>query len=205
MLRLYDSLLSGNSWKVRILLSRFNLAYERTTLDLTKGDTHRPEFRQISRFSRIPALTLEDGRTIIESAAILTYLAEGSDLLPSDSYLRAEVLGWLFFEQVDLQKAIAIPRVYLLHGRGEEKAVEIQQRHSDGYAALDHLENWIAPREWLVENRYTIADIAVFAYVSLASEGGYRMERYPGINSWLERVRSAEGWVPLIERHSAAP
>ena len=85
MLRLYDSLLSGNSWKVRILLSQLQLKYERVTLDLAIRDTHRPDFRKISRFSRIPALMIDDGRTIVESGAILTYLAEGTDLFPADS------------------------------------------------------------------------------------------------------------------------
>jgi glutathione S-transferase len=117
MLRLYDSLLSGNSWKVRILLSQLHLRYERVTLDLVRGDTHRPDFRKISRFSRIPALMIDDGRTIVESGAILTYLADGTDLLPADSYLRAEVFSWLFFEQADLQKAIAVSRVYHLRGQ----------------------------------------------------------------------------------------
>ena len=204
MLRLYDSLLSGNSWKVRILLSQLHLRYERVTLDLARGDTHRPDFRNISRFSRIPALMIDDGRTIVESGAILTYLAEGTDLLPADSYLRAEVLSWLFFEQADLQKAIAISRVYHLRGQAAQMTDEIRHRQNDGYAALDHLEDWIVSRKWLVENCYTIADIASFAYVSLASEGGYQMERYPGINAWLERVRSTDGWVPLLEHESVA-
>jgi glutathione S-transferase len=204
MLRLYDSLLSGNSWKVRILLSQLHLKYERVTLDLARGDTHRPDFRRISRFSRIPALMIEDGRTIVESGAILTYLAEGTDFLPADGYLRAEVLSWLFFEQADLQKAIAIPRVYHLRGQAEQMADEIRHRQNDGYAALDRLEDWIVSRKWLVENCYTIADIASFAYVSLASEGGYQMERYPGIYAWLERVRSTDGWVPLLEHEKVA-
>src|ERR1700738_2301610 len=139
MLRLYDSLLSGNSWKVRILLSQLHLRYERVTLDLARGDTPRPDFRKISRFSRIPALMIDDGRTIVESGAILTYLAEGTDLLPADSYLPVEVLSWLFFEQADLQKAIAISRVYHLRGQAAQRADEIRHRQNDGYAALDHL------------------------------------------------------------------
>jgi glutathione S-transferase len=206
MLRLYDSLLSGNSWKVRILLSQLHLGYERVTLDLAKGDTRRPDFCELSRFSRIPALTIEDGRTIIESAAILTFLAEGTDFLPSDSYMRAEISSWLFFEQADLQKAIAIPRVYHLRGQAEDddKADEILHRQRDGYAALDHLENWIVSRTWLVQDRYTIADIAVSAYVSLASQGGYRMDRYPGIDTWLKRVKLTDRWVPLLEQELVA-
>ena len=116
MLRLYDSRLSGNSWKVRILLSQLGLPYERVTLDIRKGDTHDPSFRRISRFARVPVLLLEDGRPIVESGAILVHLANGTPYLPEDPLLRADVLSWLFFEQADLQKNIATPRVLHLHG-----------------------------------------------------------------------------------------
>src|ERR1700761_4664163 len=107
MLRLYDSRLSGNSWKVRILLTQLGLPFERVTLDLAKGETADPAFRAKSRFARIPMLELEDGRTIVESAAIMLYLAEGSTLLPDDRFLRAEVTSWLTFEQADLLRALA--------------------------------------------------------------------------------------------------
>jgi len=198
MLRLYDSLLSGNCWKVRILLSQLTLKYERITLDLVRGDTQRPDFGKISRFSRVPTLELEDGRPIVESGAILMYLAEGTRFLPDDPYARTDVLSWLFFEQADLQKAIAFPRVYNLRGLASQMAAEIAYGQRNGYGALDKLENWIGNRNWLVGDGYTIADTAVFAYVSLATEGGYQMERYPGILRWLDNVRSTEGWVPLI-------
>lgn len=104
MLRLYDSRLSGNSWKVRILLSQLGLPYERVTLDIRKGETRDPAFRQISRFARVPVLLLEDGRPIVESGAILVHLADGTRYLPDDPHLRTEVMSWLFFEQADLQK-----------------------------------------------------------------------------------------------------
>src|ERR1700757_1002040 len=199
MFRLYDSLLSGNCWKARILLSQLNLKYERITLDLVRGDTQQTDFGKISRFARVPALVLEDGRPIVESGAILMHLAEGTRFLPHDSYARTEVLSWLFFEQADLQRAIAFPRVYNLRGLASEMADEIAYRQKDGYSALEKLENWIGNRNWLGGSDYTIADTAVFAYVSLAPEGGYQMERYPGILRWLDNVRSTEGWVPLIE------
>jgi len=199
MFRLYDSLLSGNCWKVRILLSQLNLKYERITLDLVRGDTQQPDFERISRFSRVPTLVLEDGRPIVESGAILMHLAEGTRFLPGDRHARTEVLSWLFFEQADLQKAIAFPRVYNLRGQASQMADEIAYRQKDGHTALQKLENWIGNRDWLVGNGYTIADTAVFAYVSLAAEGGYQMGRYPGILRWLDDVRSTDGWVPLIE------
>ncbi|NEU98634.1 glutathione S-transferase family protein [Bradyrhizobium uaiense] len=204
MLRLYDSLLSGNCWKARILLSQLNLEYERITLDLVRGDTQQPGFETISRFARVPVLVLEDGHPIVESGAILMHLAEGTRFLPVDLYERTEVLSWLFFEQADLQKAIAFPRVYNLRGQASQMKDEIAYRQKDGYGALQKLENWLGNRSWLVGNSYTIADTSVFAYVSLAAEGGYRMDRYPEILRWLDNVRSTEGWVPLIEKETTS-
>jgi len=198
MLRLYDSLFSGNCWKARILLSQLNLKYERITLDLVRGDNQQPDFTKISRFARVPTLVLADGHSIVESGAILMHLAEGTHFLPDDPYVRTEILSWLFFEQADLQKAIAVPRVYNLRGLASQMTEEITYRQEDGYDALDKLEGWVGNRNWLVGDGYTIADTAVFAYVSLAAEGGYQMERYPGILRWLDNVRSTEGWVPLI-------
>jgi glutathione S-transferase len=113
MLRLYDSRLSGNAWKVRILLTQLGIPFERVTLDLAKGAAAEPAFRAKSRFARVPVLELEDGRTIVESAAIMLYLAEGSSLLPDDRYLRAEVTSWLTFEQADLLRALALPHASL--------------------------------------------------------------------------------------------
>jgi glutathione S-transferase len=198
MLRLYDSRMSGNSWKIRILLSQLQLPYERVTLDIAQGETRTPAFRHISRFARVPVLELEDGRCIAESGAILAYLAEGTPLLPTDPWLRAEVLGWMFFEQADLQKPLALPRVYHLHGQATAKADEIAGLHQHGYAALAPLEAWVEDRDWLVGERYTLADLAVSVYVSLADQGGYDMARFGAIRRWTARVAAQPGWVPLL-------
>ena len=198
MLRLYDSRLSGNSWKVRILLNQLGLPYERVTLDLAKGETQQPEFRRISRFARVPVLQLESGQTIVESGAILLYLAQGTPYLPEEPFVRAQVTSWLFFEQADLQKAIAVPRVWHLRGLAGDRVQDIQRFHAEGYPALERLEEWLRARTWLVEERYTLADTAVVAYVSLASEGGYEMERFPAIREWIARVKAQAGWVALI-------
>ncbi|RYE45604.1 MAG: glutathione S-transferase family protein [Hyphomicrobiales bacterium] len=198
MLRLYDSRLSGNSWKIRILLSQLGMVYERITLDLQKGETREPAFLQISRFARVPVLVLDDGRPIVESGAILLHLAEGTPYLPDEPYLRAEIVGWLFFEQADLQKAIAIPRVLHLRGLAKEKQHDIDRYHADGYPSLEKLDHWLLGRTWLVSERYTIADLALSAYVSLAGQGGYDMVRFAGIRDWLARVHGQRGWVRLI-------
>ena len=172
MLRLYDSRLSGNAWKVRILLTQLDIPFERVTLDLAKGATNDPAFRAKSRFARVPVLELEDGRTIVESAAIMLYLAEGSSLLPDNRYLRAEVTSWLTFEQADLLRALALPRFYTMRGIADQMKSRIADFQEGAYVALAKLDQWLAIHDWLVDNRYTIADIGVFGYVAMAPEGG---------------------------------
>jgi glutathione S-transferase len=191
MLRLYDSRLSGNAWKVRILLTQLGIPFERVTLDLARGATSDPAFRAKSRFARVPVLELEDGRTIVESAAIMLYLA--------DRYLRAEVTSWLTFEQADLLRALALPRFYHMRGIADQMKGRIADFQEGAYVALAKVEDWLATHDWLVDNRYTIADIGMFGYVSMAGEGGYDMERFPAIRAWLARVKAQPGWVPLVE------
>jgi glutathione S-transferase len=203
MLRLYDSRLSGNAWKVRILLTQLGLPFERVTLDLAKGATSDPAFRAKSRFARVPVLELEDGRTIVESAAIMLYLAEGTRFLPDDRFLRAEVTSWLTFEQADLLRALALPRVYRLRGVADEMAGRIADFQEAAYPALGKVDAWLATHGWLVDERYTIADIGMFGYVSMAHQGGYEMQRFPAIDAWLARVRAQPGWVPLVEEATA--
>ncbi|WP_438754927.1 glutathione S-transferase family protein [Pararhizobium sp. O133] len=200
MLRLYDSRFSGNSWKIRILLNQLQRPFERLTLDLSAGEAKTESFIDLSRFARIPVLQLPDGRTIVESAAILLYLAEGTDYLFDDPYLSSQVAGWLFFEQGDLQKSIALARVYHLQGIADKMARRIDGLHADGYVGLEKLDRWLQKSEWLAGDRYTVADLAVFAYVSLAHEGNYQMERFQSIDRWLESVRSQPGWLGLFER-----
>jgi glutathione S-transferase len=199
MLRLYDSRLSGNAWKVRILLTQLGIPFERVTLDLAKGAASEPAFRAKSRFARVPVLELEDGRTIVESAAIMLYLGEGSPLLPDDRYLRAEVTSWLTFEQADLLRALALPRFYHMRGIAGEMADRIADFQEGAYVALAKLDNWLATHDWLVDNRYSIADIGMYGYVSMASQGGYDMTRFPSIAAWISRFQSQPGWVPLVQ------
>lgn len=199
MLRLYDTRLSGNAWKVRILLRQLDLPFERVTFDLAKGDHTTPGFRAKSRFARVPVLEFEDGRTIVESPAILLYLADGTRFLPDDRFLRADVASWLFFEQADLLRALAYPRVWTMRGMTEEKAAQIADFRETAYPALQKAEDWLAKSDWLVDARYTIADLNLFAYVALAHEGGYDMGRFPAIAAWLDRVRAQPGWCPLVE------
>jgi glutathione S-transferase len=113
-------------------------------------------------------------------------------------------MGWLFFEQADLQKAIAIPRVLHLHGLAQERRQDIDRLHVDGYAGLEKLDQWLLGRTWLVGENYTVADLALSAYVSLAGQGGYDMARFAGIHDWLARVHGQRGWVRLIPEDGPA-
>jgi glutathione S-transferase len=198
MYRLYDSLLSGNAWKVRFLLRHLQLPFERVTLDLASGATKTPEFAARNPLQRVPVLELEDGRTIAESGAILIYLAEGTPLLPSEPVARATVIGWLFFEQADLLKALAMPRFYNLRGTQADNADRIAFYHEIGKAGLSRLESVLSQREWVAGDSFSIADIALHGYVSQAQVGGYVMTEYPYLGRWLDRVAAQPGWEPLV-------
>jgi glutathione S-transferase len=203
MLRLYDSRLSGNAWKVRILLTQLGVPFERVTLDLEQNTTADPAFRAKSRFARVPVLELDDGRTIVESAAIMPYLAEGTRFLPDDPFLRAEVTSWLTFEQADLLRALALPRLYHLRAIADQKASQIADFLEAAYPALRKVDAWLSARDWLVDGCYTIADIGLFGYVSMAYQGGYEMRQFPSIDAWLARVKTQPGWVPLVDEEKA--
>ncbi len=146
---------------------------------------------------RIPLLELDDGRTLAESNAIQCYLAEGTALLPEDSYERAQVLQWLFFEQYSHEPYIAVVRFWTFSGTLEAHADELPAKRDAGYAALDVMERLLAERSYFVGERYSIADIALYAYSHVAAEGGFELEPYPSIRRWLEGVRSQPGHVSL--------
>jgi glutathione S-transferase len=199
MLRLYDSRYLGNAWKVRILLTQLRVPFERVTLDLAKGETKTPAFLTKGRFARVPVLELEDGRTLVESVAILLYLAEGSALLPDDPYLRAEIISWLSYEQADLLRALALPRFYHLRDIADQMTDKIADFQEFGYVGLAKLATHLERRSWLVADRYTIVYLGVFPYVAMAPDGGYDLARFPSIKPWLERIKAQPGWVPLLE------
>lgn len=169
-------------------------------MDLDSGETKTPAFLQLNRFARVPVLQLADGRTIAESGAILLYLAEGTKYLPAEPYLRSQVAGWMFFEQGDLQKFIAYARIYHIKNMADQMSQQIERLRADGYVGLSKLERWLSMHRWLVDDRYTIADLAVFGYVSLAHEGKYEMDRFPAIQEWIGRVKAQPGWLDIFEK-----
>ena len=198
MMRLYDFLPSGNGYKVRLLLHQLGIAYDLVEMDITKGETRTPEFLAKNPNGRIPLLELDDGRLLAESGAMLVYLAEGTRFLPADRWERAQVLQWMFFEQYSHEPYIAVARAWLhVFGMDEERARQLPQKQKLGYDALAVMERHLAGRRFFVAERYSIADIALYAYTHVADEGGFDLARFPAVRAWLDRVRAQPDHVPI--------
>ena len=195
---LYDSPVSGNCYKVRLLLAHLGIPYERRTMDVVDR-SNRPEvLGGLNPALRVPTLVLDDGRPLAESGAIIWYLGEGTRFVPDDRYERAQVLQWMFFEQYDHEPAIAVARFWLAYsGRPEEFADRLPERQAAGTRALAAMERHLDGRKFLVGNTLTLADIALYAYTHVADEGGFDLERYPALRAWLERVASEPGHVTI--------
>ena len=199
---LYDSPVSGNCYKVRLLLAHLGVPYERRLVDVVDR-SNRPELLGgLNPALRVPTLVLDDGRPLAESGAIVWHLAEGSRFIPADPYERAQVLQWMFFEQYDHEPALAVVRFWVAYsGRPEAFADRLEERMRAGHRALaameGHLDGGGSGREWFVGDGMTLADIALYAYTHVAHEGGFDLDRYPAITAWLARVAAEPGHVPI--------
>jgi len=195
---LYNSPVSGNCYKVRLLLTHLGIPFERRELDVVDRSNRRQVLGDLNPALRVPTLVLDDGRALGESGAILWYLGEGTRFVPEDRYERAQVLQWMFFEQYDHEPAIAVARFWLAYsGRPDEFADRLPERIAAGRRALAAMERHLDGRQFLVGDGLTLADIALYAYTHVAEEGGFELEPYPAVRSWLERVASGSGHVPI--------
>jgi glutathione S-transferase len=177
-MRLYDYAASGNCYKVRLLLAQLGIPYE-----------------------RVPVLVPDEGPPLAESNAILLHLAEGTGLLPADPADRAQAYRWLLFEQADVIPAIAGLRFRLLTGRLEPDDPRARARRADGEEVLRLLDRHLAEREFLVDGRYSVADIALYAYVHVAPDAGYALPA--AVESWTGRVEAQPGFVDDLEPYPA--
>jgi glutathione S-transferase len=198
IIRLYDFLPSGNGYKIRLLLTQIGMPFERIEVDITKGETRTPEFLSKNPHGKIPLLEIEPGKYLAESNAILVYLSEGTEFLPYERFLRAQVLQWLFFEQSSHEPFIATSRFLIsILGKPQEYQEAIKQRREPGYAALRVMEKHLGSHSFFVGERYTIADIALFAYTHVADEGGFDLTQFSAIQAWIERVKSQSGYISI--------
>jgi glutathione S-transferase len=204
MLILYDYLDSGNGFKVRLLLSQLTRQYSWVERDIMSGETRSAEFLAKNPNGRIPLIETDDGMYLAESNAILCYLADGTPFLPQDRMLRAQVLQWLFFEQYSHEPYIATPRFILKHlPANSARRAELPQRLTQGRAALGVMEQHLNGRQFMVAERYSIADIALYAYTHVAEEATLDLTPYPHVNAWLKRVAAQPYYIPITFRPAA--
>ena len=195
---LYNSPVSGNCYKVRLLLAHLGRPYETVEVDVVDRSGRRELLGDLNPALRVPTLVLDDGRPLAESNAILCYLGDGTGYVPDDEFERAQVLQWMFFEQYSHEPYLAVVRFWLAYsGTPEKYAEQIPARTKGGYAALDAMEQHLDGRSFLVGDRYSIADISLYAYTHVAHEGDFDLGPYPAIRSWLERVAEQPGHVTI--------
>jgi glutathione S-transferase len=192
---IYGDLISGNCLKVKWTADKLGLAYEWIPVDVGAGGAQTPEFRKLNTAAQVPTVVLEDGRSLAQSNAIIIHLAEGSDLIPQDSYLRAKMFEWLFWEQYSHEPYIAVRRWLTLQGKREEDLdPKLLVR---GEAALARMESWLAGSPYLVDGKLSLADICLVAYTRMAHQGGFDLSKFPATKAWVGRVEAELGLAPV--------
>jgi glutathione S-transferase len=197
-LKVYGDSRSGNCYKVQLLCSEMEIPYDWREVDILAGDTRTPEFLAMNANGKIPLIALPDGRYLAESNAILCYLADGSEFFGHDAFARAEILQWMFFEQYSHEPFIATSRFIIRYlGNPDERQADLEQKKEGGYAALGVMEQRLRDHDFVAGGKFTIADIALFAYTHVADEGGFDLRDHPAVLDWIERVRSRPGHTPM--------
>ncbi|MEO0536132.1 MAG: glutathione S-transferase family protein [Cyanobacteria bacterium P01_A01_bin.123] len=196
--KLYGYPESGNCYKVQLLLQQLAITVEWVTIDLLKQENRSPNYLSKNPSGKVPLLEIQPGIFLAESNAILQYLSRGTPLWPSDPLAQAQTLQWLFFEQYSHAPNIAIARYmvrFLDIPANDQSSLAI--KHASGYAALNLMEQHLTTSAFLVGDRYTIADISLYAYTHVAHEGAFDLSPYPAINTWLSRVKAQPNYMPM--------
>jgi glutathione S-transferase len=202
MQTLYSMQRSGNSYKVRLALAQLAIPHKLVEIDILKGESHTPEFLAMNPNGQVPLLEVAPGRYLAESNAILWYVAGGTPLAPEDRIDRAEAMQWMFFEQHSLEPNLGAAYFWLTLVKGGREL----QRHAledwmeEGYRSLRVMENHLKRRRYFAADRYTIADIALYAYTHLAHECDYDLGSFPAVRDWLARVAAEPGHISMLQQ-----
>jgi glutathione S-transferase len=182
---------SGNCYKVKLALEQLARPYRWVEVDVMRGDTRKPEFLAMNPNGKVPTVQLEDGSFLPESNAILFYLAEGTPLMPDARLDRARMLQWMFFEQYSHEPYLAVARFIERYLPADSpRRADLPRLRKGGQQALAVMESHLAREPFFAVGRYTIADIALYAYTHCAADGGFDLAAYPALLAWLERVRA---------------
>lgn len=198
MYTVYGDMLSGNCYKIKLLMQCLDIEHVWRHVDILAGETHQTEFLHMNANAKIPVLVIDEGRYLSESNAILNYLANGSQFLPDDNYLRAQVLQWQFFEQYSHEPFIAVARYinkYL--GLPDDRRDEYHSKQAGGIKALNVMEGQLAQTDFFVGDTATLADISLYAYTHVCDEGGFSLDAYPAIRAWFKRIEALPGYLEM--------
>ncbi len=202
MYRVFGDSISGNCYKVKLVLNELALPFAWVETDVLSGDTRRPEFLEMNPNGRVPVLEIDGDHYLAESNAILLYLADGSPLIPRERFRRAQVYQWLFFEQYSHEPYIATSRFIVRYlDNPPERADELAAKRAPGYRALDVMEEQLSRTEFIVGDHFSVADIALYAYTHVAGEGGFELDRYESIRAWFDRIADRPGFLPMYATH----
>ena len=197
-MKIYGDVQSGNCYKVKLLASLLDIENEWIDVDILAGETKTSEFLSKNPNGKIPLLELDNGRTLWESNAILNYLAQGSEFLPTDHFDRAKVLQWQFFEQYSHEPYIAVARFIAKYlGLPEDRKAEYEAKQKGGHKALAVMESQLAQTPYLIGERLTIADISLYGYTHVAQEGGFDLSKYPAIGAWLAKIVAQPKYIGM--------
>jgi len=199
MYTLYSMQRSGNSYKVRLALARLGIPYKLVEVDILQGQSRTPEFLAKNPNGQVPLLEVAPNRHLAESNAILWYVAGGTTLAPEDRIGRAEALQWMFFEQHSLEPNIGAAYFWLalIKGGRDLQSHALEDWMEKGYQALGVMEKHLAKNRFFAADRYTIADIALYAYAHVAHECDYELDNFPAIRDWLARVAAQPRHVSM--------
>jgi glutathione S-transferase len=198
MITIHGTSWSGNCHKLKLLLSQLGRGHHWREVDLLGGDTRTPEFLAKNPNGKVPVLEPGDGRVLVESNAILHWLADGSRFLPSDPWQRAQALSWMFFEQYSHEPYIAVARFICGWAPPDSpRRADLPRLRERGHQALAVMERHLGGQRWFTGQEYGIADIALFAYTAVAGDGGFDLSGYPALLDWLQRVRATPGFVEM--------
>src|SRR5262249_1235459 len=184
IMKIYGDKNSGNCLKVKWVCDHLALPYRWVDIDTLKGGSRTSEFLARNPWGQVPTVEFDDGRTLAQSNAIIRYLARGSDLIPADAFVAAQMDAWLFWEQYSHEPYVAVCRfqmIYLGKPASELEANLVKR----GAAALDVLESHLGRNRFLLADAFSLADVALLAYTRVAHEGGFDMGRYHAIRRWI--------------------
>lgn len=201
MFKLYEFTPSGNCYKIRLLLKQLQLSFERIEVDITAGESRTPEFLSKNLNGRVPVLEINEGQYLSESNAILYYLAEGTSFLSKSKIEKALTFQWLFFEQYNHEPNIATSRYWIkILKKEDEYAEQLKKKKEEGIKALQVMERHLDKNDFFVGGRYSIADIALYAYTHVASEGKFDLSSFTRINMWMNRVKNQKDHILITDQ-----